>query len=251
MINEKNELIEKRRKRIRRKKIILFSIILISVLVTLCLKLSFFNIKNILVQDNSIISSSEIIKQSGIIKGTNIFIASIKSYKDNIKQNPYIMDVNIHKRFPDTISISVKERKAAFYAQVGNKYIIIDKNGIVLEKKDNLNGMKLVRLDGFNTNDYKIGKVIKCDDERKLKSIAMLTDAIFQTNELNLTAVDISDSVNLKAYINNMCIILGSPEELSKKLNKAINIVVQQNLKDKKGYVDVSFDGNPVYCIQN
>ncbi|MFL0251598.1 cell division protein FtsQ/DivIB [Clostridium neuense] len=250
-MNEKNELIEKRRKRIRRKKVILFGIILICVLVTLCLKLSFFNIKNIVVQDNSIINSNEIIKQSGIIKGVNIFTVSLKTYKDNIKQNPYIMDVNIHKKFPDTISISVKERRAAFYAQTGNKYIIIDKNGVVLEKKDNLNGMKLVRLNGFDTNYSKIGEVIKCDDKRKLKSISMLTDAIFQTNGLSLTAVDISDSVNLKAYINSMCIFLGSPEELSKKLNKAINIVSQQNLKDKKGYVDVSFDGNPVYCIQN
>lgn len=251
MINEKNELIEKRRKKIRRKRILLFGIILICVLITLCLKLPFFNIKNIVVENNNIISSDEIIKQSGIVKGNNIFTVSLKSYKDNIKQNPYVMDVNIHKKFPDTISIMINERKAAFYAQSEKKYIIIDKNGIVLEKKDNLNGMKLIRLDGFNTNSSEIGKVIKCDDERKLKSISLLTDAVFQNNSLKLTTVDISDALNLKAYINNMCIFLGSPEELDKKLNKAINIVVQQNLKDKKGYVDVSFNGNPVYCIQN
>ncbi|MCD2345197.1 cell division protein FtsQ/DivIB [Clostridium guangxiense] len=251
MVNEKNELIEKRRKKIRRKKLILFSIILICVLVTLCLKLSYFNIKNVVVNNNYIISSNEIIKQSGIIKGVNIFTVSLKSYKGNIKQNPYIMDVNIHKEFPDTISITVKERKAVFYAQNQNKYIIIDKNGIILEKRDNLDGMKLIRLDGFNTSSSEIGKIIKCDDERKLKSISMLTDAVLQSSGLNLTTVDVSDGVNLKAYINNMCIILGSPEELSEKLNKAINIVLQQNLKDKKGYVDVSFNGNPVYCIQN
>lgn len=251
MINEKNELIVKRRKRIRRKRIILFTIILLCVLVTLCLKLSFFNIKNVEVKNNSIISSNELIKQSGIVKGVNIFMASLKSYKENIKQNPYIMDVNIHKRFPDTISISIKERKAAFYAQDGNKYIVVDKSGVVLEKKDNLKGMKLIRLDGFNVGNSQIGKVIKCDDDRKLKSIALLTDAVFKNKELNLTTVDISDSLNLRAYINNMCIILGTPEELNEKLNKAINIVAQQNLKDKKGYVDVSFNGNPVYCIQN
>lgn len=251
MINEKNELIEKRRKRIRRKKIILFTIILICVLITLCLKLPLFNIKNVVVENNSIISSNELIKQSGIIKGANIFTVSLRSYKENIKQNPYIMDANIHKRFPDTISISVKERKAAFYAQSGNKYIVVDKNGVVLEKKDNLKGMKLIRLDGFNAGNSQIGKVIKCDDDRKLQSIAILTDAVFKNKELNLTTVDISDSLNLKAYINNMCIILGTPEELDKKLNKAVNIVAQQKLKDKKGYVDVSFNGNPVYCIQN
>lgn len=251
MINEKNELIEKRRKRKRRKKIIFFTIILICVLITLCLKLSFFNIKNVVVENNSIVRSNEIIKQSGVVKGANIFMVSLKSYKESIKQNPYVMDVNIHKKFPDTISITVVERKAAFYAQSGNKYIVVDKNGIVLEKKDNLKGMKLIRLDGFNVGNSQIGKAIKCDDDRKLKSIAMLTDAVFKNKELNLTTVDISDSLNLKAYINNMCLILGTPEELSEKLNKAINIVAQQKLKDKKGYVDVSFNGNPVYCIQN
>lgn len=251
MINEKNELIVKRRKKIRRKRIILFTIVLICVLITLCLKLPLFNIKNIEVENNSIISSDEIIKQSGIVKGVNIFMASLKSYKENVKQNPYVMEVNIHKKFPDTISINVEERKAAFYAQSGNKYIVLDKNGVVLEKKDNLKGMKLIRLDGSNVDNAEIGKVIKCDDTRKLKSIALFTDAVFKNKKLNLTAVDISDSLNLKAYINNMCIILGTPEELGEKLNKAINIVAQQNLKDKKGYVDVSFNGNPVYCIQN
>lgn len=251
MKKEKNELIERRRKRIRRKKIILFGVILISVLVTLCLKLPYFNIKNIEVHNNSIIDSDTIVKLSQIKKGTNIFYVSLKKNKVNIEQNPYIMDVGISKKLPDTIDITVTERKAAFYAEKDNKYLIIDKNGVVLEEKDNLNGMNLIKLLGFNTSSAKIGKVIPCDDNRKIDVISKLTDIVVNAKDLKITSVDISDVLNLKAYVNSMSIILGRVDGLDSKINKAINIINSENLKDKKGYVDVSFNGNPVYCIQN
>ncbi|WP_234119973.1 cell division protein FtsQ/DivIB [Clostridium hydrogenum] len=251
MKKEKNELIERRRKKIRRKKVILFGVILVSVLVTLCLKLPYFNIKNIEVHNNSIIDTDTIVRLSQIKKGTNIFYVSLKKNKVNIEQNPYIMNVGISKKLPDTIDITVTERKAAFYAEKDNKYLIIDKNGVVLEEKDNLNGMNLIKLLGFNTNNAKIGKVIPCDDNRKIDVISKLTDIVINVKNLKITSVDISDVLNLKAYVNNMSIILGRVDGLDSKINKAINIINSENLKDKKGYVDVSFNGNPVYCIQN
>jgi cell division protein FtsQ len=48
-----------------------------------------------------------------------------------------------------------------------------------------------------------------------------------------------------------MCIKLGSADDMKNKLNKALNIIEQEKLSAAKGYVDVRFDGNPVFYIYN
>lgn len=47
-----------------------------------------------------------------------------------------------------------------------------------------------------------------------------------------------------------MHIKLGSNEDLPKKLNRAINIISAENLSASTGYVDVSFNGNPVFSVE-
>lgn len=249
MGEEKNELIEKRRKRRFRKRLFLFAIILISILITLCLKLPYFNVENVQVYDNNVVTTDEIMKLANVKKGVNIFYTRTNQYEENLEEDPYILSASIHKKLPNTITISVKERKAVFYAEDDKKYLIIDKNGMVLEKRDSLDGMKLIKLYGFNTKNASIGKVVPLTDKKKLDAISKLTDIVIYSKNLNITSVDMSDSLELKAYINNMCIILGSSNNIAEKINKALNIILDENLSDKTGYVDVSFNGNPVYSV--
>lgn len=251
MDKSKNELIERRRKRMRRKRIFFFTIFLITILITLCLKLPYFNVKTVFVSNNRTISSEELLNEAGVIKGTNIFYLNTWKIRDNIMKNPYVLSVDIKRKLPDSIELSVNERAAAFYSQKSNKFIIIDKNGVVLEERNSINNMKLVRLEGFDTSKTKVGTMIPYDDSRKLVYISQITDLILNNSSCkNITKVDITDALNLMVYYNNMCIKLGNGEDLSVKLNKAINIINDKNLASSKGYVDVGFNGNPVFFIE-
>lgn len=60
------------------------------------------------------------------------------------------------------------------------------------------------------------------------------------------------DLNNIQFYYKNILIKLGNSDELNNKLNKAFNIILQkEEVKSaKKGYVDVSFNGNPVVFIE-
>ena len=62
--------------------------------------------------------------------------------------------------------------------------------------------------------------------------------------------VDVSNVLDIKVYSGKMCIKFGTTEDLKNKFNKAINIISQPEYKDAKGYVDVSFKGNPVVFIE-
>lgn len=250
MKNSKNEFIRKRRKRRKRNRIICSMILLIVILATISVKLPYFKIQNVNVYNNKIISASQIVKASGVQKNSNIFYINISNIKNNVLANPYILNVEVHRKFPNSVNIYVNERKAVFYAKASSKYAIIDKNGIVLEIRDNINNMNLIKLVGLTTASFKIGVVVPLDDKEKLNTINTITDIV--TNNAackDIKILDITSNVDIILYYNDMEIKLGTNDDLLKKLNRGINIINGEKLTSLKGYVDVSFTGNPVYYI--
>lgn len=250
--NTKNELIEKRRKRKKIKMGILLIIMLVALSITLCLTLPYFNVKQILVEDNRNITSEEIIKLSNIKVGNNIFYLNLNESETNIRKNSYISNVDIKRKLPNKIIIHVDERSAFFYIKKGENYLIVDNEGVILEEKATIKGMNLIRLDGLK-GEYVVGETIKSDDDRKVDLIKQMSKLIknLKKGVPEPTLVDITDITDIKMYYGNMVIKLGTSSELDKKYNKALNILMDANLQNKKGYIDVSFNGDPVFFIED
>jgi len=245
---------EANRKKTKRKnfiKILMFLIVLISVLITLCLKLSYFNVKKIDVAGNKNVLKEDIIKLSKIAQGNNIFYMDLKASRTNLLKNTNILDVHIKRIFPSKIVITVKERVAVFYLQRDSKYLIIDKEGIVIEEKDNIDNLKLIRLDGIEAKDALIGKKLPVQDKRAIQLIGEITD-LFNNNisKYSITSVSLENLLNINIYYGTMCIKIGTADEMEKKLDKALDVMETQGLADKKGYIDVSYEGNPVFYIE-
>lgn len=243
---------KKKKKRKNFIKLLMLLIVLISVLITLCLKLSYFNVQKIDVVNCKNVSKEEIIKHSKISQGSNIFSVNLKESRTNILKNNNVMDVNIKRIFPSKIIITVKERDAVFYIQKDNKFLIVGKDGVVLEEKNSIENLKLMKLDGIDTKTVAVGKVVPIKDKRIIELIGNITD-IYACNKSKyvITAVNISDVLNINVYYKSMCVKLGTPDNIEKKLNKALNVLENQKIIDKKGYIDVSYDGNPVFFIEN
>lgn len=246
-----NELILKRRKKKKIKKLFMLFIMLLSICVTLCLKLPYFNIMNIQVNGNKNISIKEVIALSNIKVGNNIFYLNLKESENNILSNPYISTVTVTRKLPATLIISVKEREAVFYNTKDSKYFIIDKAGVALQKRDDIKGMKLIKLDGIDFSKCEVGKPVQDSDKRKVDAVVNLGDIVCNSKiSQGLTLVDVSSSIDIKVYYGDICIKFGNADDIDKKFNKALNILDRKELKGVKGYIDVSFNGNPVFFIQ-
>jgi cell division protein FtsQ len=247
-----NELILKRRRRKKIKKTFLLFMMMSSLFCTLCLKLPYFNVKNIQVIGNKNVSQKDIILLSKINIGNNLFYLNLKDSKNSILSNPYIENAEIKRKFPSTIQISVREREAVFYGTKDNKkFTIIDKNAIALQQRSNITGMKLVKLNGLNYGKVELGKPIQDADEIKIDAVKVLGDIIESNKISSITAVDVSNPVNIKIQCGNILIKIGTSDDIDKKLNKALNILSMKELQGaKEGYIDVSFEGNPVFFIQ-
>ncbi|MBZ9635950.1 cell division protein FtsQ/DivIB [Clostridium sp. FP1] len=250
IIKNKEKLLFKRKHKKRVKRLVWLSIIMVCILITLCFKLPYFNIKTIEILGNSNASKVEITEAAQIKPGSNIFYASFKESKKRITKNPYILGVTFKKVLPNKITIRVEERIAVFYGKVNNAYYILDNKGILLEKRSDIKDKNLVNLVGFNYEKCEIGDLIVSEDDRKINIANEITNIITTYRKTNsaikITMVDVSNVLDVKAFSGEMCIKFGTSDDLKNKFNKAINIISQPEYKSAKGYVDVSFAGNPV-----
>ncbi|MBV7275019.1 FtsQ-type POTRA domain-containing protein [Clostridiaceae bacterium UIB06] len=246
-----NELVIRRRRKQKVKKLFMLFIMLVSLLITLCLKLPYFNIKNIQVSGNKNISTKDIVALSNVKLGNNIFYIDLKDGVNGALSNPYISSATIIRKFPSTILINVKEREAVFYNNIENQYFVVDKDGIVLQKRDNIKDMKLIKLDGFDYSKCEVGKVLKDNDKSKVDAVVDLGE-IVRNNKVSqgITLIDVSNSVDIKVYYGQICVKFGNTEDIGKKFNKVLNILERKELQGVKGYIDVSFNGNPVFFIE-
>ncbi|MFD3157430.1 cell division protein FtsQ/DivIB [Haloimpatiens sp. FM7330] len=251
IIQNREKLIRSRKRKRTIIRIVFISILLISAFLTLLFKLPYFNIKNIVVVNNKNVTKSDIMDLSNFKIGSNIFYINTKESVTNILSNPYILNVDIKRKLPNQILIKVNERKATFYAYVNKEYYIIDEKSMVLEKKEKINFMQLVKIIGFDSDNLQVGQPLPCNDDRKKQIIRSITDIINSNNNgMKMSVVDIKNVYDIKAYYGNICIKLGNESNLKDKFNKAINIIQKQGIKNKKGYIDVSFKGNPVFFIE-
>lgn len=249
MNNRKNnQLVIKRRKKRTRRRFLIFSLLLIVTSIALAFNLKTFDVKEIFVKNNVNVTKDDIINLSGISLGDNIFYISFYKIKRNILSNPYIKTVKLKRKLPDSIEISVTERKEAAYFQKESSFYILDETGVFLKKCSD--APKLLKVKGIeNKVTYEQNSVSFKDSRYKeaIEKFNILNSS--NSSRYKFSIVDLSSLVNIKLYINNMEIRLGSDDDLLNKVNTAINIMDKDGVSMEKGYIDVSFKGNPVFYI--
>jgi len=253
IIKNKEKLLHIRKNKKRFRGLMLLVIIMMSTLITLCIKLPYFNITSINSIGNVNVTKAQINEIFNSHLGSNILYDSFNYSKKQIMKNPYVLSAKVKKVMPNKVVVEIEEKVAMFYGKVGNTYYIIDSKGFLLEKRSNIKDMNLVNLIGLDYEKYEVGNVVGIKDDRKISIVTQLTNLIDdyrRTNSNNITMVDVSNVLDVKLFTGEMCIKFGTTEDLDKKFNKAINIITQPQYKGAKGYVDVSFNGNPVIFVK-
>lgn len=242
--------IQKRIKRRKRRfKAILFLVIL-SILIVFLLTTPVFKVKNIIVEGNKTVQANRIIQLSGINVGDNILRMNMTGIKENIMTNPYIETCDISRSLLGDVYITVSERSNAGIIMFNDKFITIDRNGVVIEELDNIDGLSLPFISGLKIKSAVLGKTIELMDHRQLDTIKIIFDSI-TSNDLSgiIYEVDVKNLISIVIKtINGVTIKMGSIDDFRNKLNIASNIIEKDIAKKGlKGTLDMSFNGNPVF----
>lgn len=238
----------KRKKKIKRIKFLLKLIIfvgLISGAMIFSLTSPIFNIKKINVSNNSEISSDTVISLSGITQDENIFRFYKGSGTNKIKENPYIENVKIHRKLPNTVEIEVEERVAKYCVDYMQKYAYINIQGYILEISED--SKKLPIIYGITTNEEEVvpGNRLNNEDLSRLEDVIKIMNATTE-KELDgkVTGIDISDKNKYILYLGEekKNVHLGDATNLSNKMLYVVAIMEQE--KEKEGDIYVNGDLN-------
>ncbi|MDZ5252802.1 cell division protein FtsQ/DivIB [Clostridium sp. LIBA-8841] len=240
--NINDYILKKKRKKIR-KKVILISIILIVVLGLILLKTPYFNIKKVNINNNNIITKEKVIQENDVLN-QNIFLLNTSALKKKILSNPYIKDVKISRKLPDELTIKVEERNATFIVNDGADFYVLNENLVIMEKKNSAEGLQLPVVTGLNVENRFLGEPMSTDKE-KVEVLKQIGE-VLNKSKVKVNSIDVSNLNNIVMNKGEVQILLGGTDELGEKLNKMVNILNDPAGNFEKGYINISFNGNPV-----
>lgn len=240
----RDEFIRKRierQKRIRKRRLtvffIFFIVMLISVAVTLSLTV-FFPIEKITVKGSNIYGSEEIIKYSGIEKGENLFMVSRADAEKALKKTlPYVESIEIEREFPDTLSLTVKDATEFACYNVKGRFYIVSSSGWVLketaEKPENLTEIIT------DTVGCKVGSEIVFSADTNKELIDEITRE-FEAVKLKVNSINVKEKISIYVNVEDRFeVFLGTPNNIKEKI-RHLGGMIKEIPKNKKGEINLS-----------
>lgn len=211
------------------------------------IKSNFFIIKKVSILGNPVMSGEDVKNSTENLIGQNILFINKQNIISNAKKNPYVENVEISKSYPKQVNIKISEKEGVYYVEKDGYKYVLDNDGNLLEKADSVENRSLVNVKGIDLKDVALGQKM-IDDNRVLDFL----DIFYQIIKINPTNykidyVDISDFTNIKVYVGKVEGRLGNDENIPDKMNKLLHIIQNPDIGIVKGYVDVGFNGAPVY----
>ena len=245
-VQQKKQMDIKEKKRIKRNKrlkiflsIFLF-VALIGGSIVFALTSPIFNIKEIAVVNNEILSSETIISLSELKPYENIFKFNKNDVSNKIKENPYIESVEIKRKIPNNIEINVKERQPKYSIDYMEKYVYINNQGYLLEISEDNKGLPVI----YGTKleeEIKLGSRLDKENLNKLEDIIKIISSATENGlENKITSIDIADKNDYIIYIEEQKkkVHLGDVSNLSNKMLYILAIMEQETGKEGEIFVN-------------
>lgn len=211
-----------------------------------------FNIDSILVYGNEKNSIDAYISLSGLnINETNIFAFTNGNVEKRIKENPYVQEVRIERKFPNTVELYITERKADYQINYLNSYIYLNNQGYVLEINEEEKDMLII--DGLTSlsDNIEVGQRLANEDLIKLDTILKITNYLkYNSVENELTKIDATDEENytLEFGKEEKIAYIGNSSSITEKMTAVVKVLEAE--KGKKGKIYANEDAlsrNRVY----
>ncbi|GAA0075923.1 FtsQ-type POTRA domain-containing protein [Clostridium sp. CTA-5] len=243
---ENKYILRAKRKRFIKKLIVILLFLVIGVIIFIT-KSGVFIVRKVAVTGNPIITGDDVKERCEKILGDNIFFVNKKDLIEEAKKNPYVDTVTVTKKFPKQVNINVVEKEGIYYINKDDKKYIFNNKLVLLEKTDDLKGRNLLELKGIKFEDTEIGN--KVLEDQRINTILEEFYKIVKNNptEHNINCINLEDLTNIKVYIGQVEGRIGNDEDLFNKMNKILHVISNPEIGMKKGYIDVSFQGSPVY----
>lgn len=237
---------------IANKRVRLVLIAILCVIVAFCvfrLLLLLCPVKEFEIQGDTKYDLNEIINAAGIRTGDRLYgISKRKVEKRLLEKCPYIENVKIKRKFPNTVCFVIQERGSGWYLQVGEDFYALDYDLKILAetfdeqllKDRGLTKLILPEPESSLVGQYpEFGK----GDERLVSETLKIIDTI-RTDDIKdrLTYLDLSNRFEIKMVIDGTYSVnFGDMDDADKKFEMLLKTISDAK---EDGYV-----GGEIYVI--
>lgn len=247
IVNRTNQ----RRKKNRRKKLIIRSVICFLFLcigIVLVLTM-FFNISKITVTGDAVYSAEDIINSSGVIVGDNLIFISKDEISEKITTElPYVNSVKIKRRLPSGLELLITKTEAKYAIISDGYYTLLNKDGKVLESGLEFIGENITLINLGEITSAELGKTVVPENERVFEKLILVSSACEECGLTDITSIDLSDIYNIKlVHQGRITLELGETDKnnTSKKLALGKSAIETQNEENEyyRGTINLTVDG--------
>lgn len=186
--------------------------------------------------------AADIVESSGIKTGDNMFLVNKFEVAEKLlSEYPYIEQIKIRRKLPDTFLFEITERVAAAYVVSDGNRWLIDNNAHILERIAPDAEVKVPKISGCEVMTPFAGSSLILKNQDQLPVLReVLTSLRYtgMTESISRVEIDKLYDINL-VYGNRFLIVLGDATELAKKIEMLRAVIGQLNDFDK-GTINVS-----------
>lgn len=200
----------------------------------------YFTVGQISVEGNKYIAVEEIYRIAGIPEPVNIFRLNTADIKDNLKNDLRVTDVDVTRKFPSTIVISVKERQPLVYVASGYGFFEVDKQGVILAALKNLKQINVPMVTGLRLESGYVGDTVS---NPEIKPVLEYLSNLDTTTLNQISEVNIKYPESIIAYtVSSAQIRIGKNERIIDKARLTNEILREINGKNAAlEYIDLNF----------
>ncbi len=238
--NRRDELKQSstRRKRVNKKRVAVFFVpgfVLIIGVVALVLSVYVFKAKNITVtNETGFYSNEEILAAAGIEQNKGFLFIRSGSCEKKVEQNlPYVGDLEVKRKLPDTVEVTVSYTSEVFAVKTGGNYVLLNEDGKVLKTDATDSGSAAV-VEGLSLSSVVIGKnATFADIERETEiatdnTIEKETEAVETQPEVLMTGSEIFEDLKALAdEISEKELGSASKYSITQSKNGKVNVTVE------------------------
>lgn len=227
-INKKK--MSRRRKLKKNMLSILLAVVVMCVGLVLVFSL-FFKINTVAVSGDKVYSDKMVTEKSGIEIGENLFKVSEAKLSQRLSKDlPYIKNVTIERKLPDTIIINVEAAKEVAAVTTKKGFVLLDETGKVLDKNASILKENVAVINNVKLKEYIEGEKVALTDEKKTEALIKLFEAIKNTDMQLLTEIDLKNinDINIK-YDDRITFAVGSLTNIETKLARGLAALEKEN----------------------
>ena len=231
----------KQKRRFRLAIVVTAFLLLLALIISPIVLFFVLRVKNFSLEGISPYHGYEIIEASGVTEGKSLIFLNVDKVKENIEKTlPYTDNVEVTRKFPDTLVIRYGETTKAFAFQLsGSSYVLTDSNLKVLEHASEVpEGLTLIK--GAVPVSFEAGEVMAFSKnengettDRTFSLVLEITKAVAENSMKDVNLIDVS-SVNdiYLIYQERLVLRLGESSDLSSKLSLGQRVIVDEDKID-------------------